>query len=76
MESSPDEAGVQITIRLTKKLLERADALVVWMRGRPPEGVTRVNRSTVLRVALERGLDSLEAEKDASELPLPAKGGK
>lgn len=52
---------VQITLRVPADLLDRADALVPAMEGDDEiNTLTRVARSTVLRLALLRGLQNLE----------------
>lgn len=51
------------SLRLPVELLERADALIPVMASWPEVGAHgRVSRSTVIRIALLRGLASLEAE--------------
>ncbi|MCB9779453.1 MAG: hypothetical protein H6742_12880 [Alphaproteobacteria bacterium] len=59
----PDSGGTtQLSLRLPTSLVARAEALVEAMRVSPPPGVTRVTRTLVLRLALERGLSALEAD--------------
>lgn len=51
---------VQTTIRLPAELIKRADELVPMLEARPDLAAwQRVNRSTVLRLALARGLEAL-----------------
>ena len=53
----------QITTRLPADLVERLDLLVPKLRRDPSlRAFGRITRSTVLRLALERGLVVLEAE--------------
>lgn len=53
---------VQIPIRLPAEVVERAETLVPKMERDPKRLGWRVSRSSVLREALIRGLDLLEAE--------------
>lgn len=53
----------QLSLRLPTGLVDRADALVAPLGSSPPPGVTRVTRTLVLRLALERGLASLEDDQ-------------
>jgi hypothetical protein len=55
----PSENSSQIAIRLPEEWLTRADALAPWIT-RPGIAATR---SDVLRAAIARGLESLEAER-------------
>jgi hypothetical protein len=56
---------VGTTIRLDAETLERADALAALLADVPDFRALGVsNRSKVLRLALERGLASLEEEYD------------
>lgn len=59
-----------ITLRLSKSLLRRADALINAL-AKDEEALLlgRVARSTVLRLALLRGLDSLEAQVQTARGP-------
>ena len=50
------------SLRLPKPLLDRAEALVAKLKKKPEFAVQRITRSTVIRLALMRGLDALEAE--------------
>lgn len=52
--------GKPIPIRLEDELLERVDRVTDAMEARAAGA--KVPRSSVLRLALERGLDSLESE--------------
>jgi hypothetical protein len=51
----------QITIRLPQDLLERTDALIERIADLPEYRALRITRSVVLRLALDGGLDGLEA---------------
>lgn len=62
MPPSP-ETEVQVSIRLPKELLERAEGLVEVLRKNPDNVLLGLTRATVLRLAILRGLDALEAEK-------------
>lgn len=52
----------QITFRLPSELLDRADAMVEVLAAEPEFQAYRMSRGVVLRLALHRGLESLEAE--------------
>lgn len=52
-----------LSLRLGGDEIDRADALILVIGALPEyKGVMRVNRSAVLRMALVRGLNALEAE--------------
>ena len=51
-----------ITLRLPADLLEKADALVPIVGAYEDFQAVRVSRSTVIRLALMRGLDALADE--------------
>ena len=52
-----------IAVKLPAELVDRADALVPVFKGVPEMRVwSRVTRTAVIRLALLRGLESLEAE--------------
>lgn len=56
-------------VKLPPELLEAADALIEGLRARPDlTGYTRATRSTVVRLALARGLDVLRAELSATKV--------
>lgn len=58
--SSPSK---MLSLRLGGDEIDRADALILVIGALPEyKGVMRVNRSAVLRMALVRGLNALEAE--------------
>lgn len=61
---------VMTTVRLPVADLDRAEALVAWVAADPllVRIGRRPTRSTVLRLALSRGLDILEAEARAAAL--------
>lgn len=71
--SMSDNASI-ITLRLPQSLLDRADALLERL-AREEEAVLlgRVSRSIVLRLAVLRGLESLEAEHGMPKAPSPPK---
>lgn len=52
----------QVSIRLPNDLLERASSLVESLRGNPDNVLLGLNRSTVLRLAIAKGLAQLESE--------------
>jgi hypothetical protein len=53
----------KITLRLPNDLVDRLDALVPLVAAHPRwRAFGRVTRSTVLRLAVDRGLGPLEAE--------------
>jgi hypothetical protein len=54
-----------ITLRLPMDLLEKADALVPKVAGHGDLQAVRITRSTVLRLALLRGIETLEREYGA-----------
>jgi len=56
-----ERAAVQVSIRATQGLLDRADALVQSADEWPESGGTVATRASVLRIALLVGLRSLEA---------------
>jgi hypothetical protein len=51
-----------ITLRLPKDLFNRADALVPKIAVHGDLQAVRISRSTVLRLALLKGLETLEKE--------------
>ena len=55
----------QITIRVPETDLERANALVGWLRADPLAQAYggRLDRSAVLRLAISKGLELLEIEE-------------
>ena len=53
---------VSVTLRLAPELLDRAERLVSKLEGQGPLAATRVSRSTVIRLAMLRGLDAIERE--------------
>lgn len=57
----------QLAVRVPIDLLERIDELVE--RVPKPAGATSVNRSTIVRLALEAGVEKLEQQHPA---PAPA----
>jgi hypothetical protein len=61
----PPSESTQIAIRLLDAWLERAEALVPWI-ARPGVSATKTD---VLRAAIAKGLDALEAERRAEGPP-------
>lgn len=58
-----EEAGAQIAVRLPGETIRRMDALRTKLAKDATVGALgRVTRSTVLKLALARGLDALEQE--------------
>lgn len=53
---------VQIALRVTSDVTDRADVLVRKASARPGAALGRVTRSSILKAALLRGLDALEQE--------------
>ena len=51
----------QVTFRLPKDLVERADALIEILGQTPEYRALRLTRSVVLRLAIDGGLEQLEA---------------
>jgi len=57
------EAGAQTAVRLPPEMLRRAEALVSKMAKDPTlSALGRVTRSTVLKIAVARGLQALEQQ--------------
>jgi predicted DNA-binding protein len=52
----------QVAIRLPREVVERARKLSKALAGRPDFAAWRMTPSAVMRLALLRGLDTLEAE--------------
>jgi hypothetical protein len=62
-----------VTLRLPKSLLQRADALIPTLRSNSDIFVVgRLSRSVVLRLAVLRGLETME-ETVPKPTPKPAK---
>lgn len=53
----------QVSIRLPPALLERADKLTRKLSADPAHAAFRVTRAAVLRLALIRGIEALEADQ-------------
>lgn len=53
-------ASTLVGLRLDVTILERVDALAARLRQNPDNVAMRLNRSSLLRLALLRGLESLE----------------
>ena len=66
-----ERAAVQVSIRATQGLLDRADALVQSADEWPESGGTVATRASVLRIALLVGLRSLEV-RTAPQAAAPA----
>ena len=63
-----------VTLRLPKSLLARADALIPRMRENSEIFVVgRLSRSVVLRLAVLRGLEAMEAGQPRAAAAKPAK---
>jgi len=69
LERSKDQnTSVQVSLRLPARLVSRVEDMAGVLQENPPPGATRVSPALVYRLALERGLDALEADaKDRSE---------
>ena len=52
----------QIALRVSSDVVERADTLVAIVSRDPRLAIGRVTRSSLLKLALLRGLESLEQE--------------
>ncbi len=59
MKKKPAASAAQTALRLPDEFLTRADKLCVRIANDP---MVRVTRSAVLKMAISRGLDALEAE--------------
>ncbi len=57
---------VQVSLRLPKDLIERAEALAPLIAALPEYQALRISRATVIRLALLEGLDALEARLGAN----------
>jgi hypothetical protein len=69
--------SVIVTLRLPKALLQRADELVPKLRDNDEMmAMGRVSRSTVLRLAVLRGLEALEGSLPEANGPSPAGRGR
>lgn len=55
-------ADVVVGVRLSRDLAKRADQLIGKLKQQELLSGERVSRSTVLRLAVARGLDALEKE--------------
>jgi hypothetical protein len=56
----------QVALRLTQETIDRAEKLAPVMQKRPEWEPFRMTASAVMRVALLKGLDQLEAELKSS----------
>lgn len=70
-----------VTLRLPKSLLQRADSLIPALRSNSDIFVVgRLSRSVVLRLAVLRGLEAMEADAPtrttASKVAVPKKRAK
>ena len=59
---SPDGADATITLRVPRSVRQRARRLRRRMVDSPFGAIGKVTESAVLKLALARGLDALEAE--------------
>lgn len=62
----------QLSLRVAEGTKARADALILALRKHPDVirlGLPNLNRSGVLRLALSRGLEALEAETKKEQQP-------
>jgi len=66
-ETEMAEHDRQLMIRVPEEIIDRADALIPSMEKEQSERMlpARVSRSAVMRVALQKGLEQLEAEYEA-----------
>jgi branched-subunit amino acid aminotransferase/4-amino-4-deoxychorismate lyase len=53
---------VQVAIRIPQSLLGRAEALTKALRQNPDNALIGVTRTTILRLAISKGLDVLEEQ--------------
>ena len=68
---SPDVANErQVSIRLPSDVVDRAEALVPALSRLPAHAAFRVERATVLKLALMRGLELLEREHGPGGAPV------
>jgi hypothetical protein len=51
-----------VSLRVSERTIEMAEALIGQIAHLPNMEATAINRSVVLRLAIERGLDLLEEE--------------
>ena len=66
MESPDMSNEKQVSLRLPVDVLDRAEGLVDRLASLPAFRAFRVERATVLRLAVLRGLDELERENAAT----------
>ena len=57
----------QLGIRVEPELLARIDENVARLRSNPENAALRMNRASLLRIAILRGLESLERETKKDE---------
>ncbi len=62
MSKAVAAAATQIALRVSADIVDRADALVARIGKNPKMAVGRVTRTSVLKLAIARGLDVLERE--------------
>jgi hypothetical protein len=66
-----------VTLRLPKSLLQRADALIPALRSNSDIFVVgRLSRSVVLRLAVLRGLETMESNTPKATAKVAKKRGK
>jgi len=64
MAESPQNMAIsetQLSIRLPQDLSDRADALAEHMKGLPEYALMTVKRAAVIRIAIAKGIEALEA---------------
>ena len=59
----PEPADVQVALRLPRSMVDRIDTMAALLANSPKVTVLgRATRSSVVKLAIERGLESLEKE--------------
>lgn len=58
---------VQVSVRLPQELIDRAEALTKRLRQNPDNALMGLTRATVLRLAIAKGIDVLEAQAAAKK---------
>lgn len=61
------KADRQISIRVPVELMDRLDAIVAQLGAHPTFGPLGVSRNGMIRLALTKGLDVLQAEYDSKD---------
>jgi hypothetical protein len=62
MKKKTAAVPIQIALRVTSHVVNRADTLAAKASAHPGGSLGRVTRSSILKAALLRGLDALEQE--------------